>query len=253
MRVIPVLDLMHGVVVRGQAGLRHQYRPVASNYFDCAEPEAVADALVRRYGFDEFYVADLDGILKHQPNWACFQRLADRGWSLAVDAGVRSTPDGKRLLAHGAKAVVAGLETVPDPETLADLVQHLGEHRVIFSLDLKNGRPMGGSAFWGDDPIELLRTAYACGVERFLILDLARVGMGGGVGTESLVAEAAALHDDVEVLCGGGVRCADDLRRLADLGADGVLVATSLHNGALSADDVQRCKSFGKPHLAGVH
>jgi phosphoribosylformimino-5-aminoimidazole carboxamide ribotide isomerase len=36
------------------------------------------------------------------------------------------------------------------------------------------------------------------------------------------------------LFAGGGVRDEDDLRRLADAGCDGVLVATALHDGRLT-------------------
>ncbi|MFM8221178.1 MAG: nickel transporter, partial [Planctomycetaceae bacterium] len=47
MQVIPVLDLLGGVVVRGVAGQRDSYRPIVSQLVDGAEPLAVARALSR--------------------------------------------------------------------------------------------------------------------------------------------------------------------------------------------------------------
>ena len=44
---------------------------------------------------------------------------------------------------------------------------------------------------------------------------------------------------DVELLAGGGVRDAGDLRALAGAGAAGALVATALHGGAIGADELR--------------
>ena len=74
MRVIPVIDLMHGQVVRGVAGRRSEYRPMVSRIAADARPATVARALVEQFGFDTAYVADLDAILGGQPN---IQSLAD--------------------------------------------------------------------------------------------------------------------------------------------------------------------------------
>ena len=55
----------------------------------------------------------------------------------------------------------------------------------------------------------------------------------------TLIGELHARFPDVELLAGGGVRHADDLRALAGAGASGALVATALHGGALEAGDLR--------------
>jgi phosphoribosylformimino-5-aminoimidazole carboxamide ribotide isomerase len=65
-----------------------------------------------------------------------------------------------------------------------------------------------------------------------IVLDLARVGTSSGPDV-ALIAEIHAAFPDLELLAGGGVRDADDLRALADAGAAGALVATALLRGAI--------------------
>ena len=69
------------------------------------------------------------------------------------------------------------------------------------------------------------------------MLDLARVGSGEGPDV-TLLGELHARFPDVELLAGGGVRDAADLRALAAAGASGALVATALHGGAIAADEL---------------
>ena len=66
-----------------------------------------------------------------------------------------------------------------------------------------------------------------------IVLDLARVGTGTGSGTEALLNQLRALQPAVELIGGGGVRGAADLRRLTAAGYDRVLVASALHDGNL--------------------
>ncbi|HEX5633320.1 MAG TPA: HisA/HisF-related TIM barrel protein, partial [Gemmatimonadales bacterium] len=61
----------------------------------------------------------------------------------------------------------------------------------------------------------------------------ARVGRGGGPALESLERVRHAVPG-VRLVAGGGVRDGDDLGRLSAAGADGVLVASALHAGALA-------------------
>ena len=71
-----------------------------------------------------------------------------------------------------------------------------------------------------------------------IVLDLARVGVGSGTGTEELCRQLAATYRDVEVIAGGGVRDAADLRRLKEWGVRAALVASALHDGRLSREDL---------------
>jgi hypothetical protein len=83
------------------------------------------------------------------------------------------------------------------------------------------------------DPAAIAARAAKAGVGAIIVLDLARVGMGGGVdlGLISAIRKAAP---GVMLLAGGGVRDEADLALLSNVGCDGVLTATMLHNGRLS-------------------
>ena len=76
MRVIAVLDIMGGVVVRGIAGRRSEYRPIRSSLCSSSEPAAVARAIVERFGLQEFYIADLDAIAGGEPAWGVYEQIA---------------------------------------------------------------------------------------------------------------------------------------------------------------------------------
>ncbi|HEY1191505.1 MAG TPA: HisA/HisF-related TIM barrel protein, partial [Gemmata sp.] len=64
---------------------------------------------------------------------------------------------------------------------------------------------------------------------------LARVGTGTGSGTEPLLRAIRAEFPELDLIAGGGVRTWDDVDRLGEAGATGVLVASALHDGTLSA------------------
>lgn len=233
MRVLPVIDLKGGVVVRGRAGRREQYRPWLSPLCGSAEPLAVARAFVDRFGLNEAYLADLDAIAGAAPAQAVYDELADAELRLWVDAGLRGAADVPR-----AHVVVAGSETLSGPDALARLVAGHGD-RVAFSLDLRDGVALAAPAWDGGhgDPWSVASAAVACGVRRVIVLDLARVGTGLGFEMEDLISYLVA-SSNVEVYAGGGVRGVGDLARLKSLGARGALVASALHDGRLTRDDL---------------
>jgi len=241
-RIIPVLDVMDGQAVRAVGGRRELYRPLESRLTGSTDPGTVADALLAAAGTNELYVADIDAIRRHRPRLGWLRPLADRGCRVVVDAGLRTATDARLILDAGASGVVAATETLRSVDELRALLAGIGPERVILSLDLRNGRLVGDVAVWGDqdDPAAAVATAVGYGVRRVIVLDLARVGTGIGIGTEVLCGRIRAQFPAVELIAGGGVRTRDDVDRAAKAGADAVLVASGLHDGTLMSDASQK-------------
>jgi phosphoribosylformimino-5-aminoimidazole carboxamide ribotide isomerase len=153
--------------------------------------------------------------------------------------------------------VVVGLETVAGPGALEDILAVHAE-RLVFSLDLHDGAPLGERAAWdGADAWAIAERAVAMGVRRILVLDLARVGAGSGTGTETLCGRLVRASPGIEVWAGGGVRHVADLRRLRSAGVTAALVASALHDGNITAADViglrgERSGGAGDPPSAEV-
>jgi len=239
MRIVPVLDLMHGQVVRGVGGARQQYQPLRSPLAASAFPLIVARAFRDHFGLSELYLADLDAIAGSPPAIGTFTALQAEGFRLLTDAGLRTAADATTLVAAGVSGIVAGQETMLGPEVLLELVERVGASRLVFSLDLKNGRPLTMATAWrNSDPWLIAAEVREMGIRRLLILDLARVGVGAGTGTEALCKLVRETCPGVELLAGGGVRGREDLERLRQCGVDGVLVASALHEGRLRAEDL---------------
>jgi phosphoribosylformimino-5-aminoimidazole carboxamide ribotide isomerase len=83
------------------------------------------------------------------------------------------------------------------------------------------------------EPIAAAPLARALNVRELLVIDLARVGSGSGPPLDAVAGLAAALPG-VAIYAGGGVRDDADLRALESAGAAGALVATALHEGAIT-------------------
>jgi phosphoribosylformimino-5-aminoimidazole carboxamide ribotide isomerase len=144
----------------------------------------------------------------------------------------------RETVADGAAWVVVGLETLPSLAVLAAIVRALGRERVVFSLDLREGRPLALPSIGQPlHPRELVDRAVAAGAGTVLVLDLARIGTGAGADLR-LVEAIRRAHQDVAVWVGGGVAGLDDLERLAAAGCDAALVATALHGGGLTPGDL---------------
>jgi phosphoribosylformimino-5-aminoimidazole carboxamide ribotide isomerase len=245
MRLIPVLDVLNGIVVRGIGGRRREYRPIVSQLTSSTDPIEVARALIDAAQPQEVYLADLDAMVGRPVALDVYRAILALGVRLWVDAGIRDA-NGAKLLAEGGCDVVAGLETVVSLEALRAIVDEVGTERMIFSLDLRDGVPLRD---WraerrkppdpGQDrdayasTLAVAQMAIATGITRLIVLDIARVGGGGGTGTDDLCREIAKTYPHAEVIAGGGVAGPEDLRRLEACGVKGVLAASALHDKRL--------------------
>lgn len=238
MLVMPVLDLKNGKVVHARRGERLTYQPVESRLCDTSNPADVASAF-KRLGFSEIYVADLDGIAGMPPDRTAYDRIAAAGLDLWIDAGLTTAEqamqvDALRPAGRACAALVAGLECLRSPVELARMLQVFGPSRLVFSLDLREGRPLGGPA-WPDTAWGTAMAAARVGVRRMLVLDLAGVGAESGVRTLEFLSQLHARLPGIELAAGGGVRGVEDLRLLRAAGCQRALVATALHSGVLDS------------------
>jgi len=238
-RVIPVLDLLNGVVVRGVAGRRESYRPIESRLTADVSALAIARAFRSQFDLDVLYLADLDAIGHGRPNLEVYRLLSNDGFQLLIDAGCGEPAAAQAVLNAGAARVIVGLESCPGPEALWRVCDTIGPGRVVFSLDLKDGRPLVVPGTWQRHaPLEIAQKALAARVDALIVLDLAQVGVGRGVQTADLCGEIRRGTPEVRLITGGGVRGRGDLQTQAELGVTGLLVASALHDGRLTPADL---------------
>ena len=248
MQIIPVLDLAGGVAVHARAGDRTRYAPLVSDLVPdrAGDPVALLRAFHRTLGVHECYVADLDAIQGGALQRSLLRQLAEfhTGFSgaLLVDAGTNRPGGALEVLSCGASEVVVGLETLHAFADLAAIVAVVGPSRLVFSLDLKLGRPILHSAMQdaiGPDPdaLSLAAQAVAAGVRTLLLLDLGRIGTGCGVDL-GLIEALRRRFPRIRLLAGGGVLTRRDLERMKDAGCDGALIASAIHSGRVTASDL---------------
>lgn len=239
MKIIPVIDVLDGLVVHAVRGERHRYRPIRSVLCSSAEPVKVAQAF-RKLGFQEIYLADLDAILRGTRGHMLYRRIsAETGLRLMVDAGTPDAQSAREVLASGVERVVMGTETLTGLEALSTAVSALGSERVVVSLDVKGGRLISRSAeLNGLDPLKLAGLLERLGVNYAILLDMDRVGAECGVNLNLL--RALVGGTGLRVMVGGGVGSVQELGVLRDLGVYGVLLATALHNGKISVEALRR-------------
>lgn len=223
-QVIPVIDLMNGIVVHARKGDRAHYAPIVSSLCnDSAAPEILA-ALLELYPFPLLYIADLDAIQKRGHHLDLVIKLLNQHPALQIwiDAGIQSV----ETLApwrHSRLRPVLGTESIPDLAAWQQLRQSCINPPVLsldFTVDGYQGPPeiLYQAQHWPQDVI---------------VMSLPHVGSNNGPDMERLN-HFRTQYPSHHFYAAGGVRHQGDLQLLNRQGIQGALVASALHNGVLS-------------------
>jgi phosphoribosylformimino-5-aminoimidazole carboxamide ribotide isomerase len=231
-RVIPVIDVAGGVVVHAAGGARSAYRPVQSSLAQTPEPVVVATALLKAARATELYVADLDALSgKGRQSEVISALVSQLNCDIWLDAGVADDEDLDRV-EPGTKTVL-GTETLGDPGVIAQAAARLGAGNIFLSIDYRDGVLLGDDGDWEH---RLFEAGFFSGIQRFIVLDLARVGSRGGISCANVIERLRKTFPAADLVAGGGIRDWADVERVESVGANGVLVATALHEGTLKVD-----------------
>ena len=236
-RVIPCLDVKDGRVVKGVnfVNLRDAGDPVES---------AVAyDAA----GADELCFLDITA--SHERRGTLLdvvQRTAEACFMpLTVGGGVRTIEDIRQLLLAGADKISVNSAAVADRKIVSDGAEKFGSQCIVVAIDAKQTGPdkwevftHGGRKGTGLDAVDWARRMAGYGAGEILLTSMDRDGTNAGydLALTSAVAEAVG----VPVIASGGAGTLEHLVEAIAAGADAVLLASLLHYGHHTVDEVKR-------------
>ena len=226
MKILPDVDLLAGVVVHAKRGERDHSRPVVTALCSDPSPTAVIDAMLQLHPFNTLYIADLDALMGRGNQCRLVRQLTQRYPLVTfwVDQGV---PQSQSECAAKNCRSVFGSESMNESYR-SSLVEQ--QKRVILSLDFSAGELVGPQA---------LLTEVELWPETVILMNLSRVGAQQGPDLEQL-ARFINHSPDRKFVAAGGVRGGEDLAQLESVGAGAVLIATALHEGRITPQQLAR-------------
>ena len=238
MKIIPVIDVLNGIAVHGIKGERKRYQPLSSILYSSSEPVELA-SVFDSLGFTDLYLADLDAILGKSANFNIYNEIITKtSLDLMVDTGVSDIATADEVLATGVSKIVIGTETLERLDFVSHAVNTFGNDRIVVSIDQKEGKILSLSdSIISMDVLSIAQKLVDLGVSQIILLDLDRVGTEYGTNQELL--RTILDVTKVDLLVGGGITSLQELIELKNLDIYGALVATVLHKGKLTIDELK--------------
>jgi phosphoribosylformimino-5-aminoimidazole carboxamide ribotide isomerase len=232
MQVIPAIDLRDGACVQLVGG------SYADERVRIADPVAVAENWAR-LGFGRIHLVDLDAATGRGSNKDAVRTILDARVTSQVQCGggVRNLATITELFAAGASEVVLGTRAIEDRPWLDDVVLRY-PNRIIVAADTR-GRQLVTRGWSEIDPrtvIDFVDQLTSLPLAAILVTAVDREGRMEG--PDLALMEKIALRSKVPVQASGGVRSADDLRKLADLGVSAAIIGMALYTGKLDPQTI---------------
>ena len=237
MYIIPAIDLRDGKCVRLIQG---QYNRQI-NYED--DPVKQAREFSSS-GAKWLHIVDLDGAKLGRPvNTDAISAIAALGlFKIEVGGGLRNEDALKQLLDMGVERVIIGTKAVSDFEWFSQMAEKFSG-KIVLGLDAR-GSKVATHGWTQDSPHNLLEFATEAAklpLAAIIYTDITKDGMMTGPNLERTKGLINTV--DMPIVASGGVRELGDIKKLAELGAEAVIIGRSLYEGKLKlADAIKAAK-----------
>ncbi len=239
-RIIPVIDLLNSQAVHAIKGERNKYKPLKSIFSDSSDPIKIIKILEQNFGFEEFYIADLDSIIDNKPNLALLSKILNiSSIKIMLDPGIHNKKDILKYEKLRLNKIILGLETINNLNEITECFKILGKNKIIVSIDMYNGKIISNKDVLKiQNPIDIINKLEKIGINELILLDLFRVGQKIG-GIPPLYLKIREKYKG-NVLIGGGIKDYKDILELSYKSFSGVLIGTSLYDGTIKIEDLKK-------------
>jgi phosphoribosylformimino-5-aminoimidazole carboxamide ribotide isomerase len=190
-------------------------------------------------GARRLHIVDLDAALGTGSNAELMEAIC-RSVAVPVQmgGGIRSLDDIGRALRWGAARAILGTAAVSDVSFVTRAVEEYAEH-VVVAVDVRGGHAMqSGWQEEGPSIDQLIPALADAGAPRLLVTSIARDGTLEGPDL-TLYRRVQALTE-LPVIASGGVRSAEDVWELRDIGCEAAVAGRALYERRLKLSQVTR-------------
>ena len=231
MYILPAIDLRDGKCVRLIQGEYHRQITYRDDPLEQAREFSSA-------GAKWLHIVDLDGANVGKPvNTKTIAAIANLGlFKIEVGGGLRDEASIKQLLDTGIERAIIGTKAVSDFRWFSRMVGKFAG-KIALGLDAR-GSKIATHAWTQDSPQNLLDFAIEADklpLAALIYTDISKDGMMEGPNFDRTKTLVKAVN--VPVIASGGVSHIDDIKKMAQVGVEGVIIGRALYEGTLKLSD----------------
>jgi len=214
-RVIPVLLLRDGGLVKGEKFNKHKYVGDPIN----------AVRIFNEKEVDELAFVDISATVNgREPDYALIEDMASEAFMpIAYGGGIYSIGQVERLFRSGVEKVIINSAFASNPSFVKDCSRIAGSQSIVVSIDVKKslfGRyevyTHNVTQKTGEGPIAYAKKAQEMGAGELILTAVDREGTGNGFDLDLVAQVAQAV--EIPVIAQGGAGCLADLKYAVEKG-----------------------------------
>lgn len=238
--LIPAIDLKGGRCVQLRQGKKED------EIFASAEnPVEIARGWVIQ-GARRLHVIDLDGAFQEEKNnLGVIKKIADvegvrEKAKIQVGGGIRSYETAVELLELGIDRIIFGTVALKSPHLIEQVANAFSPERVMVALDARKGKVAidGWREVTGVDATEAAKQVERLGAGSLLFTNIDVEGLMEGVDQEIIAEFVSSVS--IPVVIAGGVSSVEDIGKIKDAGASGVVMGSALYKGKIDFNELLR-------------
>jgi phosphoribosylformimino-5-aminoimidazole carboxamide ribotide isomerase len=238
--LIPAIDLKGGRCVQLRQGKKED------EIFSSAEnPVEIATGWVIQ-GVRRLHVIDLDGAFQEKKNnFEVIKKIANSEGvrekvKIQAGGGIRSYETAVELLETGIDRVIFGTVALKSPHLIEQVANAFSPERVMVALDARKGKVAidGWREVTGVDATEAAKQVERIGAGSLLFTNIDVEGLMEGVDQEIIAEFVSSVS--IPVVIAGGVSSEDDIGKIKDAGASGVVMGSALYKGKIDLKELLR-------------
>jgi phosphoribosylformimino-5-aminoimidazole carboxamide ribotide isomerase len=231
MYIIPAIDLIGGKCVRLIKGEYH--RQITYEEDPVKQAKEFFSA-----GAQWLHIIDLNGAKVGKPvNTGTVTAIAAlKQLRIELGGGIRDEEAIRQMLDAGVERVIIGTKAVSDFEWFGQAAAKF-RNRLVLGLDARGSKVAthGWTQNSHQQLLEFAAEAAKLPLAAIIYTDIDRDGMMTGPNLERTKELVEAV--DIPVIASGGVKEITDIKKLAELGVEAVVVGRSLYEGTLNLAD----------------
>ena len=214
-RVIPVLLIQDGGLVKGENFHKHKYVGDPIN----------AVRIFNEKEVDELVFLDISATVKNrEPDYELIKDMASESFMpIAYGGGIRKVSQVERLFKLGVEKIIINSQFFLQPTFIKDCSGIAGSQSIVVSIDVKKsffGRyevySHNATKKTGEDPVSYAKKAQEMGAGELILTSVDHEGIGIGYDLDLISQVARAVH--IPVIAQGGAGSLVDFKSAVDLG-----------------------------------